>query len=212
MDRREYVCNQMYKQHDLLRKGSWTDADKLEYMELNIAPYSRYWRMGMKKALKHAIRLLREEEAKADRKTENSSEKPNNCKPQNYCDDCLYTDTCDSKEFFYACTSKATISKMEQVEDEPKTQTETQNSNLTFKTLEYCDICDHKGCEECIANALDEHCIPSQFKKQIEDECAKEYEELGLKELKELIKADRKDEPQTEAFEEPSYYDPALWE
>ena len=70
MDRREYVCNQMYKQHDLLRKGSWTDADKLEYMELNIAPYSRYWRMGMKKALKHAIRLLREEEEKADRKTE----------------------------------------------------------------------------------------------------------------------------------------------
>lgn len=70
MDRSEYVCNQMYKQHALLRKGSWTDADKLEYMELNIAPYSRYWRMGMKKALKHAIRLLREEEATADRKTE----------------------------------------------------------------------------------------------------------------------------------------------
>ena len=59
-----------------------------------------------------------------NRKTENSSEKPNN-----YCDDCLYTDTCDSKEFFYACTSKATISKMEQVDkdinvrskDEPQT-------------------------------------------------------------------------------------------
>ena len=87
-----------------------------------------------------------------------------------------------------------TISKMEQV-NEPKTQTKTQNSNLTFKTLEYCDICDHKGCEECIANALDEHCMPSQFKKQIEDECAKEYEELGLKKLKELIEADRKTEP-----------------
>ena len=62
--------------------------------------------------------------------------------PQNYCDDCLYTDTCDSKEFFYACTSKATISKMEQVDkdinvrskDEPTTKTETQNSNLTFET------------------------------------------------------------------------------
>ena len=78
---------------------------------------------------------------------------------------------------------------------EPATKTETQNSNLTFKTLEYCDICDHKGCGECVANALDEHCIPSQFKKQIEDECAKEYEELGLKELKELIEADRKTEP-----------------
>lgn len=30
------------------------------------------------------------------------------------------------------------------------------------------------------------------------DECAKEYEELGLKKLKELIEADRKDEPQTD--------------
>ena len=57
-----------------------------------------------------------------DRKTENSSEIPNNCEVKNYCDDCLYTDTCDSKEFFYACTSKATISKMEQVEDEPQTE------------------------------------------------------------------------------------------
>ena len=99
--------------------------------------------------------------------------------------------------------TEPTISKMEQVDkdinvrskDEPKTQTKTQNSNLTFKTLEYCNICDHKGCKECISNALDEHCIPSQFKKQIEDECAKEYEELGLKELKELIEADRKTEP-----------------
>ena len=86
---------------------------------------------------------------------------------------------------------------LEVIADTPQTetQTKTQNSNLTFKTLEYCDICDHKGCEECIANALDEHCMPSQFKKQIEDECAKEYEELGLKELKELIEADRKTEP-----------------
>ena len=50
-----------------------------------------------------------------------NSEKPNNYEVKNYCDDCLYTDTCDSKEFFYACTSKATISKMEQVEDEPQT-------------------------------------------------------------------------------------------
>ena len=86
--------------------------------------------------------------------------------------------------------------------DEPTTQKETQNSNLTFKTLEYCNICDHKGCEECISNALDEHCIPSQFKKQIEDECAKEYEELGLKELKELIKADRKTEPTISKMEQ----------
>ena len=92
MDRREYVCNQMYKQHDLLRKGSWTDADKLEYMELNIAPYSRYWRMGMKKALKHAIRLLREAEAKADRKDEPQAEPLHTCsvngRPYSECSSC----------------------------------------------------------------------------------------------------------------------------
>ena len=58
-----------------------------------------------------------------------NSEIPNNCEVKNYCDDCLYTDTCDDKAFFYACTSKATISKMEQVDkdinvrskDEPQT-------------------------------------------------------------------------------------------
>ena len=181
----------------------------------------------------------------ADRKTENSSGKPNNCEhitedgvtcaKYPACDDCLdnplnkvkgserlvkgsdesqpepsgyktkpVEDEPQLHMDGYYRKDEPTISKMEQVDkdinvrskDEPTTQTETQNSNLTFKTLEYCDICDHKGCKECIANALDEHCIPSQFKKQIEDECAKEYEELGLKELKELIKADRKDEPQ----------------
>ena len=139
-----------------------------------------------------------------DRKTENSSEKPNNCEhitedgvtcaKYPACDDCLDNplNKVKGSERLVKGKTEPTISKMEQV-DKPTTQTETQNSNLTFKTLEYCDICDHKGCKECIANALDEHCIPSQFKKQIEDECAKEYEELGLKELKELIEADGKE-------------------
>ena len=126
----------------------------------------------------------------ADRKTEPRKE-------QNFCGKCRYL----YRDFKYGLSCYRLMDnepcKYEERKDEPTTQTETQNSNLTFKTLEYCDICDHKGCEECIANALDEHCIPSQFKKQIEDECAKEYEELGLKELKELIEADRKTE-QTE--------------
>lgn len=103
MDRREYVCNQMYKQHALLRRGSWTDADKLEYMELNIAPYSRYWRMGMKKALKHAIKLLREEEAKADRKTE----------PQRGCD-------ADCNEDCAECAKETELWRAEQTE--PQTE------------------------------------------------------------------------------------------
>lgn len=72
-----------------------------------------------------------------DRKTENSSEKPNN-----YCDDCLYTDTCDSKEFFYACTSKATISKMEQVEDEPQ---------IDWNETLPCHKCESALSSECTA-------------------------------------------------------------
>ena len=60
--------------------------------------------------------------------------------PQNYCDDCLYTDTCDDKAFFYACTSKATISKMEQVDkdinvrskDEPQTD-ELREAKILLK-------------------------------------------------------------------------------
>lgn len=66
-------------------------------------------------------------------------------------------ETC--KHYKLACELFSEICKYE-----PTTQTETQNSNLTFE----------------------------------KDECAKEYEELGLKELKELIEADRKTEPQTE--------------
>ena len=148
MDRREYVCNQMYKQHDLLRKGSWTDADKLEYMELNIAPYSRYWRMGMKKALKHAIRLLREEEAKADRKTENSSEKPNNCT------DCECTDDCtECREAEHGCEDEPTISKMEQVDKDinVRSKDEPQTERLWCATCKYNEWDNmNPKCDECI--------------------------------------------------------------
>lgn len=69
-------------------------------------------------------------------------------------------ETC--KHYKLACELFSEICKYK-----PTTQTETQNSNLTFE----------------------------------KDECAKEYEELGLKELKELIEADRKDEPQTKRSE-----------
>ena len=79
-----------------------------------------------------------------------------------------------------------------------------------IKTLDYCDICNHKGCDNCIANNLDDYCVPSGYEPTTQtetqnsnlifekDECAKEYEELGLKELKELINADRKDENYSE--------------
>ena len=49
------------QQGKLLRKKEWNDVDRLNYLLLDIAPYSRYARMGMKKALRHAIKLLKKE-------------------------------------------------------------------------------------------------------------------------------------------------------
>lgn len=54
--------NRLKKQEELLDKPKWSDADKLEFMLLNIEPYSWYWRIGMKKTLKKAIKLLRQSE------------------------------------------------------------------------------------------------------------------------------------------------------
>lgn len=55
---------QLKKEGEILKKASkrkLTDAEKLELLELNIYPYSRDGRFGMKKALKHAIKLLKKE-------------------------------------------------------------------------------------------------------------------------------------------------------
>ena len=32
-----------------------------------------------------------------------------------------------------------------------------------MKTHDYCDICNHKGCDNCISNSLDEYCVPSGY-------------------------------------------------
>ena len=64
------------------------------------------------------------------------------------------------------------------------TQTETQNSNLTFEKRTMRD------CYNCERYETEDECIECHYEPK--DECAKEYEELGLKELKELIEADRK--------------------
>jgi len=32
-----------------------------------------------------------------------------------------------------------------------------------IKTPDYCDICNHKGCDNCIANSLDDYCVPSGY-------------------------------------------------
>lgn len=135
----------------------------------------------------------KDEAPKADRKTE----------PQNYCDDCLYTDTCDSKAYFYACTSKATISKMEQVEE-------------PMKTTDYCDICKRDMCEDCVADATNPYCVPSLYEINYEPKDEPQTEVDWKQRLCDMYGANRKsfdeawekyeadkvtDEPQTERSE-----------
>lgn len=67
-----------------------------------------------------------------------------------------------------------------------ETQTETQNSNLIFEKRTMRD------CYNCKRYETEGECVECHYEPK--DECAKEYEELGLKELKELIEADRKTE------------------
>ena len=138
----------------------------------------------------------------ADRKTE----------LQNYCDDCLYCDTCDSKEFFYACTSKATISKMEQVEE--STEITYQNCSDALLKMwmdnvltdaEYNRIMDKLN----NAQRKDE----PQTKCYLRTSCDHYKDKQVCGRCREYnLYSHTKDEPQTEAFEEPNYYDPALWE
>ena len=50
--------------------------------------------------------------------------------------------------------TEPTISKMEQVDE--------------LQTKDYCDICNHKGCEYCISDSRNPYCIPSNYEPQTE--------------------------------------------
>ena len=111
-----------------------------------------------------------------DRKTEpNSSEKPNNCET------CRFELYCPEM-----CEGCCEWDSHYEPKDEPKAQTKTKNSNLTFEKRTMRD------CYNCKKYETEGECIECHYEPK--DECAKEYEELGLKELKELIEADRKTE------------------
>ena len=34
-----------------------------------------------------------------------------------------------------------------------------------MKTTDYCDICNHEGCENCVADSTNPYCIPSNYKQ-----------------------------------------------
>ena len=62
MDVVKYRHEQKRKLYALSFKDEWTDADKLRRILYSIEPYSPWWRWGMVKALKRAIKLLEAEE------------------------------------------------------------------------------------------------------------------------------------------------------
>lgn len=75
----------------------------------------------------------------ADRKTESNSEKPNNCEKDcflcKWLGDVDVCGRCRNRNLFAEADTEPTISKMEQVEDEPQTE-------------EHCETCRHKDkCE-----------------------------------------------------------------
>ena len=104
----------------------------------------------------------------ADRKTE----------PQltpNYCGTCKHRDVpcgdlpCD------VCHGYSNYEpKTEPIIDQAKADLERWSSwSKTYenmrKTHEYCDICNHENCENCVADSRDDYCVPSNYHK-VEDE------------------------------------------
>lgn len=68
----------------------------------------------------------------------------------------LYAEAWDGKKFLEC---KDCLLKAECPNYEPKDEPQTER----IKTPDYCDICNHKGCDNCIANSLDDYCVPSGY-------------------------------------------------
>jgi len=47
---------------------------------------------------------------------------------------------------------------------------EADRKDEPMKTTDYCDICNHESCENCVADNRNDYCVPSNFKKRVEDE------------------------------------------
>ena len=71
--------------------------------------------------------------------------------PQTEMDKCY---KCKWWNYSYGCSNKKGICDFEQA-DTPQTE--------RIKTTDYCDICNHNGCDNCIANNLDDYCVPSGY-------------------------------------------------
>lgn len=60
-----------------------------------------------------------------------------------------------------------------------------------IKTLDYCDICNHKGCDNCIANSLDDYCVPSGYEPTTQTETQSSNENSNVN-----LTFEKTDEPQ----------------
>ena len=67
-------------------------------------------------------------------------------------------------------------------QDKPQTE--------RIKTHDYCDICNHKGCKNCIANNLDDYCVPSGYAPTTQTETQNSN-----------LTFEKADEPQTEPLQ-----------
>ncbi len=105
----------------------------------------------------------------ADRKTENCSEKPNNCEP-NICDFCRYYNSnipcgltpsaCKEADKFAEEFVKGLKKNLKpQLDKDINVRSKTE----PMKTTDYCDICKRDMCEGCIADATNPYCVPSHY-------------------------------------------------
>ena len=60
-----YMKQMQKREHEIIWKDEpLSDAEKLELIICSIQPYSKWWRWGYVKALKRAIKLLKEDDKK----------------------------------------------------------------------------------------------------------------------------------------------------
>ena len=73
-------------------------------------------------------------------------------KPQT-CDTCKYGE--DKHRYAHICNECGVGINNYEPKDEPQ-------------TADYCDVCNHKGCDNCIADGSNSHCVPSNYEPRTE--------------------------------------------
>ena len=127
-------------------------------------------------------------------------------------DYCKYPDIESGNRLADIC-DKCPMNKCEELRWADRKDEQTER----IKTLDYCDICNHEGCDNCIANNLDDYCVPSGYEPTTQTETQNSnltFEKRTMRDCYNCKKFETedeciechyepKDEPQTEAWKEP---------